>query len=161
MTANVRNAFSKWSPAQKILAGLTFTLAGTFGAQAHIPAADSEQGKLLRPFEEFIMGMTREDGGPCCSLEDGRGDLKERITKDGTYEVLITHDLTGSKLPDARVKWVPIPEDMVLSEKHARSVCKPFLDADPSSTCKRPPFNVIWYSNSGQVYCYIPKPPSQ
>lgn len=158
MTANVRSAFSKWSPAQKILAGLTFTLAGTFGAQAHVPEATSEQGKMLAPFSEAIMHMTKPSGGSCCSLNDGRGNLEERITKDGKYQVKLTHDLAGSKLPPERTRWVDIPEDAILSAKHMNAVCKPRREADAASTCKTPPFNVIWFRDDGHVYCYFPKP---
>ena len=153
MTTNVRAAFSNLSPMQKFMGGAAIALASVFSAQAHVPAADSEQGKLLAPFSDFVMQMKNNQGSSCCNLRDGRGDLEEKITKAGKYQVKITHDLAGNKL--ATPKWLEIDEDRILSAKHAKKVC----DEVKSDTCKSPPFNVIWYTDAGHVYCYFPRPP--
>lgn len=144
---------------KKSLASLTGALALSlaFNAQAHVPAEGSEQHNLLKPYEDFIIHMKNNNGGSCCNKMDGRGDLEERVTQDGKYQVKITHDLAGNELPDGG-KWVDVPEDRILTTQHAEAVCKPQRDAKPESTCKMPPFNVIWYNNSGHIYCYFPRP---
>lgn len=133
------------------------TLAFAASVNAHVPPEGSEQHNLLKPYEDFIVHMKNKSGGSCCNKQDGRGDLEERITKDGKYQVKLTHDLEGNPLQGGP-KWVDVPEDRVLTTQHAEAVCKPQRDADPKSTCKMPPFNVIWYSNSGHIYCYFPRP---
>lgn len=153
----IKSAFATLTPMKRILAGVAFTLAGAFNAYAHVPAEGSEQHNLLKPFNDFIMHMKKSDGtSSCCSLNDGRGDLEERMTKDGKYEVKITHDLAGTKL--AAPKWIKVPDEAVLSARHANAICKPLRAANADSTCKSPPFNVIWYRDDGHIYCYFPRP---
>lgn len=163
MTANVRTVFSRWSPAQKVMAGLALTLAGSFGAQADIPGPDTEQGKMLAPYTKFIGYMQKPGNkGSCCNLNDGRGKLEQRTKPDGTLQVKMTHNLAGVALPEKDVKWIDIPEDAILSNAHARATCATYKENNPTDpekdTCKPPPFNVIWWSDSGYVHCYYPKP---
>jgi hypothetical protein len=143
---------NKVTPMKTLLAGLAFTVAGAFNAYAHVPAEGSEQHNLLKPFQDFIMQTKNNSGGSCCNLDDGRGNLEERMTKDGKYQVKLTHDLAGAKL--ATPRWIDIPESAILTAKHAKKVC----DEVKSETCKAPPFNVLWANAYDTVYCYYPRP---
>ena len=152
---------NKVTPMKTLLAGLAFTMAGAFNAYAHVPPEGSEQHNLLKPFQDFIMQMKNNIGGSCCNLDDGRGDLEERMTKAGKYQVKLTHDLAGRKL--AEPHWIDIPEEAILTAKHAKAVCdegnKGKTSAEiKASTCKAPPFNVLWISATDHVYCYYPRP---
>lgn len=152
---------NKVTPMKTLLAGLAFTMAGAFNAYAHVPPEGSEQHNLLKPFNDFIMQMKNKYGGSCCNLDDGRGNLEERMTKDGKYQVKITHDLAGTKL--ATPRWIDIPEDAILTAKHAKQVCDKANEGKTpaekaASTCKAPPFNVLWANANDHVYCYYPRP---
>ncbi len=152
---------SKITPMKTLLAGLAFTMAGAFNAYAHIPAEGSEQHELLKNFKDFIMQMKNNTGGSCCNLDDGRGNLEERMTTDGQYQVKITHDLAG--VPLAEPKWIDIPETAILTAKHAKAVCDQLNEGktpeeQAASTCKAPPFNVLWANANHHVYCYYPRP---
>ncbi|MCM2343351.1 MAG: hypothetical protein NDJ24_02185 [Alphaproteobacteria bacterium] len=159
MSQSARAESGSWSPLKKTLATIAgaFALSAAFNAQAHVPADGSPQNLLLKPYEEFIVHMKNKSGGSCCNKQDGRGELEERTTKAGKLEVKITHDLAGNALPGGG-KWVEVPEQAILTTKLAEEVCKPRREADPASTCKMPPFNVIWYNDSGHIYCYFPRP---
>lgn len=161
MTTNSKATIPSISPLHKLAAGLALTLCTVFSASAHVPPEGSPQNLLLKDYEEFITHMKNKAGSSCCNKLDGRGDLAETIKQDGTYEVTITHDLAGNKLSTPR-KAI-IPEHAILTVKHAKQVCDA-VNASKSpeerakSTCKQPPFNVIWYNDSGHVYCYFPRP---
>lgn len=155
MTNKLKSIFTS------LAVGGTLALGAAFSASAHVPPEGSDQNKLLKNHEEFIMKMETKTGGSCCSLNDGRGDLEEKVLKDGRIQVMITHDLAGNKLPAP--KPIIIPESAILSASHAKAVCdKVNAGKTPAekaaSTCTAPAFNVIWYRDDGHVYCYYPRP---
>lgn len=144
------------------------------------PPEGSEQYDMLKPNEDFIRFMRLSDYYSCCTLRDGRADLKEEFNKganpnypakDYPYIVTVTHDLTGKKLDEPTIVY--IPKDKVLTLREARSICKPIKLTHPDSSCDAPPFNVLWaYDNSQEpdyksgkvkhrmtsIFCYFPKP---
>lgn len=140
-------------------------MSGAFNASAHV-----HEGSILEGYQGFVNKMTRPNGGmSCCHLQDGQGNLEEKIVRgeDGKqhYRVKITKDLSGKDLP--KPIWVDIPDEAVLSPKYAKEFCDAVRRDTPNdpdaATCKSPPFNVLWtpsYNESGPytVYCYIPVP---
>lgn len=173
----------KWAWGGGVLATAFLGLATLFNASAHVPekgknAFMDKQHDLLQPYKDFIMTMKKEGGGSCCSLQDGRGNLEEKIEKKNgkdTYKVKITHDLGGEPLPGGGI-WIDIPPSAILTTEHAKAVCK---ESSPgSTTCKPPGFNILWasmsrggggYDDEGNptaatgplsvnVFCYYPKP---
>lgn len=166
MTKSLKATIPSLTPFQKLIAGAALSLAAAFSASAHAPAPGTPDHNLLAPHKDFIMHMKRADGsmGSCCSDNDAFGDLEERRTTDGKYEVKLTHDLQRNKLP-APV-WVTIPEKAILSAKHAKAVCQEYKQGNnASNTCTSPNFNVIWHNgdlkNGGKditIWCYFPRP---
>jgi len=65
-------------------------LTSSFELAAAPPPVGSKQWDMTRPFKDFIVSMKNKNGGSCCDLSDGRGDLEERILKYLRYQVMAT-----------------------------------------------------------------------
>lgn len=128
-------------------------------AYAEPPPKGSFQWDLLSPYVEFIRRMKKPNGAMgCCDMSDGRGELDERQTPDGHYQVKITraayNDVT---IPEEGV-WIDIDPDSVLGSEDVDRYCDPIRKAQKQHTCWRPPFNVLWLNISQKTaYCYIPR----
>lgn len=153
---------------------------GALGQEADswIPKEGTEQYELLKPHADFVKHMRN-----CCTLRDGRGNLKEEINEGQNpdypkdrfpYIVTITQDLEGKTLETPTVVY--IPRDKVITVSEAKAICKPMRILDKNSTCVPPTVNVIWaYDNSQNpgykagtethrittLYCYYPRPNMQ
>jgi hypothetical protein len=133
-------------------------------AMASPPVVGSPQYNMGRPYKDFIVNMHNKNGGWCCDLSDGRADMDERIVTDADgkshYEVRVTREAfeyDNSIPPEGR--WERVPDEKVLLGEDAERICKPIRDRNPeNNTCKQPPFNVMWRSSGGYIYCYWPKP---
>lgn len=141
------------------LALAAFSLASSFELAASPPPVGSKQWNMTRPYKDFIVNMKNKYGGSCCDLSDGRGDLEERILKDGRYQVRATKKAYENYDLPEEGEWIDIPEEAILTAKHAEETCKSIRAANPdNNTCKAPPFNILWMSSGKHVYCYWPRP---
>ncbi|MCI5061109.1 MAG: hypothetical protein MRY79_08580 [Alphaproteobacteria bacterium] len=137
------------------------------------PKPGTERYELLKPHEEFIKRMTRNDVeyASCCNLEDAQPDLEEIINTPEEnpnynpnypqdrypYIVIVTHDLNGKELPSPQK--VHIPADKVLTVDRAQEILDSIINLDPTkdpeinpdSKFLAPSFNVLWaYDNSSR-----------
>ena len=120
----------------------TAALTGSFELAAAPPPVGSKQWDMGRPFKDFIVNMKNKNGGSCCDLSDGRGDLEERILKDGRYQVRATNKAYDKYGLPEEGEWIDVPEEAILTAKHAEEVCKSVRAENPdNNTCKTPPFN--------------------
>ena len=131
----------------------------SFQSAASPPPVGSQQWNMTRPYKDFIVNMKNKNGGSCCDLSDGRGNLEERILPDGRYQVRATKDAYEDYDLPAEGQWIDVPEEAILTAKHANEMCKSTRETNPDkNTCKAPPFNILWMSSGGHVYCYWPRP---
>lgn len=142
-----------------ILAFAATSLTASFELSAAPPPVGSKQWNMTRPYKDFIVNMKNKNGGSCCDLSDGRADLEERITKDGRYQVRATEQAYENYGLTEEGEWIDVPEEAILSAKHAKEICKETRQANPDNhTCNAPPFNILWMSSGKHVYCYWPRP---
>jgi hypothetical protein len=157
MASPLKSTFAKKAATAAI--GVTASMLFACAAGAEAPPVGSPQWNMSRPYKDFIVHMHNRNGGWCCDLSDGRADMEERIV-DGHYQVHITREAFeyDDTIPPEG-KWVDIPDNKVLRGEDAERVCKPIREGNPgANTCKQPPFNILWRSKYGTIYCYWPKP---
>ena len=155
------------------LAAAAFSLGTAFTAVADPPPVGSEQWNKTREYKDFIVNMRTENGGSCCDLSDGRAELEERYVVnekgEGNYVVTVTREIfedSGTNQYRKYSNFIPpegkpviIPNHKVLTPEFANKVCEPHRQQNPDThTCKPPPFNILWMSTGGYVYCYWPQP---
>lgn len=138
---------------------LACALSASFSSSASPPPVGSDQWNMSRPYKDFIVNMRNKNGGSCCDLSDGRGDLEERELPDGRYQVKMTKKAYEHYDVKEEGEWIDVPPEAVLTATHANEVCKSVREANPTNnTCKAPPYNILWVSPYGHVYCYWPRP---
>ena len=149
-----------------LLAAGSVVLAGA--AYSAAPPEGSEQMNYMAPYVDFVRSMrTANDKGSCCDLSDGRANLQEKtgLSASGQpiYRVHVTRAAYAgldTYIPPEG-KWVEVYPSEVLTPEHAKAVCDKLKKENPAKaqSCNQPPFNLLWFSASGnKVYCYWPVP---
>jgi len=76
-------------------------------AGAAPPPQDSEDWKIMHPYQQWVTSQHDLLGRWCCDIGDGR-PVEARISDDH-WEVHVTKD----HFPDEPERWLPVPEEKV------------------------------------------------
>jgi hypothetical protein len=116
---------------------------------AQPPDPESEFGKKVAPFREWIVSRKNTKDQTCCSMADGREPAKVRYNiENKCWEALITSEVYGSTATNT---WVPIPDYAEVTNVFGRYQA----GAPNFAPTEVPAFPVVWWYDKG-IRCYYP-----